>query len=74
MPLRADGTPDLSKIEVDKNFEALRLATTLGLVEPKLEEGDVAEMKFGVPEYIGMKVLEISGIAPPDQGKKKDVK
>lgn len=74
VPMAADGTPDLSKVELDKNFEALRLAAALGLVEPKLGVDEVAKMKFGVPEFIGMKVLEISGVMPPESAKKKDVK
>jgi hypothetical protein len=74
VPIAQDGTPDLSKVELDKNFEALRLATSLGLVEPKLTLEEVAKMKFGVPEIIGMKVLEISGIMPPEAAKKKAVK
>ena len=74
VPMASDGTPDLSKVELDKNFEALRLAASLGLVEPNLGVDDVAKMKFGIPEFIGMKVLEISGIMPPELAKKKDVK
>ena len=74
MPIAEDGTPDLSKVELGKNFEALRLAASLGLVEPQLGVDDVAKMKFGVPEFIGMKVLEISGVMPPEVAKKKDVK
>jgi hypothetical protein len=74
VPMAPDGTPDLSKVELDKNFEALRLAASLGLIEPKLGVEEVAKMKFGVPEFIGMKVLEISGVMPPDIAKKKDVK
>jgi hypothetical protein len=31
-------------------------------------------MKFGVPEYIGAKVLELSGVAPPEIVKKKDAR
>jgi len=31
-------------------------------------------MKFGAPEFIGMKVLELSGVAPAEQAKKKGVK
>ena len=72
--VKQDGTPDLSKIEIHKNFEALRLATSMGMVEPQLTVEEVANMKFGAPEYIGMKVLEISGVAPPEVAKKKDVK
>ncbi|MDG6925382.1 MAG: hypothetical protein JRN09_02390 [Nitrososphaerota archaeon] len=74
VPLRPDGTPDLTKVEVDKNFEALRLAASIGLVEPQLDFKEVAEMKFGAPEAIGMKILELSGVSPPEQSKKKDVK
>src|ERR1044072_3792747 len=74
VPLASDGTPDLSKVELDKNFEALRLAASLGLVEPKLGVDEVAKMKFGVPEFIGMRVLEVSGVMPPEVAKKKDVK
>jgi hypothetical protein len=74
VPVTPDGIPDLSKVELDKNFEALRLAASLGLVEPKLDVDEVAKMKFGVPEFIGMRVLEISGVLPPEVAKKKDVK
>lgn len=74
IPLRPDGTPDLARVEVDKNFDALRLAASIGMVEPQLDTKEVAEMKFGVPEAIGMKILEISGVAPPEQAKKKDAR
>lgn len=74
VPVTPDGMPDLSKVELDKNFEALRLAASLGLVEPKLDVEEVAKMKFGIPEFIGMRVLEISGVLPPEIAKKKDVK
>ena len=59
-------------MEIHKNFEALRLATALGMVEPQLSDEEIAAMKFGAPEYIGLKILEISGVAPPDLAKKKD--
>lgn len=74
VPVLADGTPDTTKVELQKNFEALRLATEMGLVEPRLNSKDVANMKFGVPEYIGTKVLELSGVAPPEIVKKKGAK
>ena len=71
VPLREDGTPDIGKMDINKNFEALRLAASLGLVEPKLKANEVAEMKFGVPEFIGTKVLEISGVTSDEESKKK---
>lgn len=74
VPLQPNGSPDLGSIEIEKNFEALRLATSMGLVEPPLDAKEVSEMKFGAPEYIGMKILEISGVAPPEVAKKKEGK
>ena len=62
VPLKKDGTPNLNKVDIYKNFKALRLAASLGLEDPKLTAEEVANMKFGVPEYIGMKVLELSGV------------
>jgi hypothetical protein len=70
IPLKKDGTPDLSKVDVHKNFEALRMAASMGLEDPKLTSEEVAKMKFGVPEYIGMKVLELSGVTGPQAQKK----
>lgn len=72
VPIRDDGTPDTGRIDINKNFAALRLAASIGLVEPKLTVDEVAHMKFGVPEFIGTKVLEISGIAAGGAAKKKD--
>jgi hypothetical protein len=60
--LKKDGTPDINKIDMYKNFEALRVAASMGLEDPKLTSEEVANMKFGAPEYIGMKVLELSGV------------
>lgn len=71
IPFKDDGTIDANKIDVKKNFEALILATSIGLVEPKLTIDEVKEMKFGVPEFIGMKVLELSGITTANNAKKK---
>lgn len=71
VPLRDDGTPDTGQIDASKNFQALRLAASLGLVEPQLTLDEVAEMKFGVPELIGTKVLEISGVTSREEAKKK---
>lgn len=63
IPLKGDGTPDAGQVDIVKNFQALRLVTALGLVEPKLTVEEVGEMKFGVPEQVGTRILEISGIA-----------
>ncbi|HIH44877.1 MAG TPA: hypothetical protein HA257_07350 [Candidatus Methanoperedenaceae archaeon] len=71
IPLKPDGTPDVGKIDVTKNFKALRLAASLGMIEPKLSAEDVGDMKFGVPEFIGTRVLELSGISSAQGAKKK---
>jgi len=71
LPMKEDGTPDLSKIDVTIHFEILRRAASMGLVEPKLTVEELADMIFGVPEFIGTKVLEISGVAPEEESKKK---
>jgi len=71
VPLKEDGTPDISKMDVTKNFEALGRASSRGLVEPKLTGDEVSDMKFGVPEFIGTKVLEISGVTSSEEVKKK---
>lgn len=72
VPLKGDGTPDPAKVDVARNFQALRLVTSLGLVEPRLTAEEVADMKFGVPELIGTRILEISGIASGPAIKKKN--
>src|SRR5512136_1522934 len=74
MALKEDGTPDTSKIDVNKNIQALRQAASMGLVEPKLTLEEVAQMKFGVPEFIGTRVLEISGVTSGEEAKKKGQK
>ncbi|OYT29010.1 MAG: hypothetical protein B6U95_02970 [Thermofilum sp. ex4484_82] len=71
LPLREDGTPALEKIDLQTNLKLLKLAASKGLVEPQLTLNDLEQMKFGVPEYIGMKVLEISGLVPPEEAEKK---
>ena len=71
IPVKEDGTPDLSKVDISKNFEALRLAASMGMEDPKLSPEEVGSMKFGVPEFIGMKVLELSGVAGAEGSKKK---
>jgi len=71
MSLKDDGTPDTSKIDVNKNIQALRQAASMGLIEPKMTIQEVSEMKFGIPEYIGTRVLEISGVTSGEETKKK---
>ena len=71
VPLKADGTPDTTRIDITRNFAALRLAASMGLVEPVLTPDEVAGMRFGVPEFVGTKVLELSGIASGVTAKKK---
>ncbi len=63
VPLKSDGTPDAGQVDIVKNFKALRLVTSLGLIEPKLTAEEVGDMKFGVPELIGTRILEVSGIS-----------
>lgn len=73
--LREDGTPDVSSIDISKNLEALRLAASIGLVEPVLNAEEVSKMKFGAPEFIGMKILELSGVSFTEEDlRKKDEK
>jgi hypothetical protein len=50
-------------IDIHKNIEALRLATEIGLIEPKLTKEEIQSMKFGVPEKIGTIILENSGVS-----------
>ncbi len=71
--LREDGTPDVGSIDISKNLEALRLAASIGLVEPALNAEEVSNMKFGVPEFIGMRILELSGVSFTEEDlRKKD--
>ena len=70
IPLKKDGTPDLNKVDIYKNFEALRMAASMGLDDPKLSPEEMANMKFSVPEFIGMKVLELSGVTEAQAQKK----
>lgn len=71
IPLNGDGEPDVGKIDPVRHFKALRLAVSLGMKDPSLSPEEVAEMKFGVPEFIGMKVLELSGMSAGQDAKKK---
>jgi len=74
IPLNPDGSPDVAKMDINKNFEALRLATAMGMVEPLLTQEEVRDMKFGVPEFIGTRVLQLSGVTSAEAAKKKELK
>ncbi|RLF09471.1 MAG: hypothetical protein DRJ62_06665, partial [Thermoprotei archaeon] len=54
--IKEDGSLDMSEVDLAKNIQALRLAASMGLVEPKLTVEELSEMMFGVPEFIGAKV------------------
>lgn len=71
--IREDGTPDIGSIDISRNIEALRVAASIGLVEPSLNLDEISKMKFGAPEFIGMKILELSGISFTEEDlRKKD--
>ncbi|WP_455392331.1 hypothetical protein [[Eubacterium] cellulosolvens] len=62
VPLNEQGLPDLNKVDISTNLRALRLITAMGLVEPKMSEDEVAEMRFGTPGILAKHILEISGL------------
>jgi hypothetical protein len=62
VPLNEDGLPDLNMVDISKNLRALRLITSMGLVEPTMSEDEVAEMRFGTPGILAKHILEISGL------------
>jgi hypothetical protein len=62
VPLNDDGLPDLNMVDISKNLRALRLITAIGLVEPKMTEDEVAEMRFGTPGILAKHILELSGL------------
>ena len=72
VPLNSDGIPDLNLVDISTNLKSLRLITALGLVEPKLSQDDVANMKFGVPGFLAKKILELSGLSERAGGEAKN--
>jgi hypothetical protein len=75
MQLSPDGSPDPTKtVELHKNFEALRLAATMALVNPQLKPEDISKMKFSAIARIGSVVLEMSGLSSGEEIKKKNKK
>jgi hypothetical protein len=74
VPATEDGSPNGSEGDIQKNFEALRLAVSMGMVEPQLTYEEVSKMKFGVPEFIGSFILQLSGVTSPEIAKKKGQK
>jgi hypothetical protein len=63
VPLNDDGLPDLSLVDISKNLKALRLVTFKGLIDPKLNEDEIAQMRFGIPGLLAREILEFSGLA-----------
>ena len=62
VPLNQDGLPDLSLVEISTNLNALRLITAKGLVDPKMTEAEIADMRFGIPGLLAKSILELSGL------------
>jgi len=62
VPLNRDGIPDLNQVEISTNLKALRLISSLGLIDPKLTPEEVSDMKFGVPGLMAKRILELSGL------------
>ena len=62
VPLNQDGLPDLALVEISTNLKALRLITSKGLVEPKMTEDEIADMRFGIPGLLAKSILELSGL------------
>ncbi len=73
VPLNKDGLPDLALVEISTNLKALRAITSIGLVEPKLSEQEIAEMRFGIPGLLAKSILELSGLTegPGDEAERK---
>jgi hypothetical protein len=62
VPVNEDGLPDLSLVDISTNLKALRLVTMKGLVDPKLGEDEIAQMRFGIPGLIAQEVMRLSGL------------
>jgi hypothetical protein len=64
VPSTSSGEIDFSKIDIYTNLKALRTVVSMALIEPKMSENEIAEMRFGTPGLIAKRVLEISGLTP----------
>ncbi len=62
VPLNEHGIPDLNLVDISTNLRALRKVASMGLVEPKLTEEEIGNMKFGVPGFLAKRILEMSGL------------
>ena len=62
VPLNEQGLPDLNAVDISTNLRALRMISSMGLVEPEMSEDDVSEMRFGTPGILAKHILEISGL------------
>ena len=63
VPLNELGLPDLNQVDISTNLRALRMISAMGMVEPKMSEEEVGEMKFGTPGILAKHILEISGLS-----------
>lgn len=63
VPLNEQGLPDLNLVDISTNLRALRLIASMGMVEPKMTETDISEMRFGTPGFLAKKILELSGLS-----------
>jgi len=64
IPLNEHGLPDLNLVNIGANLKALRMITSMALVEPSMTEEEVALMPFGVPGFLAKEILELSGLSP----------
>jgi hypothetical protein len=62
VPLNEEGLPDLSLVDISTNLKALRLVVFKGIVDPRLNEDEIAQMRFGVPGLLAREILELSGL------------
>ena len=63
VPLNEQGLPDLNLVDISTNLRALRLIASMGMVEPKMSEEEISEMRFGTPGFLAKKILELSGLS-----------
>lgn len=62
--IRDDGFLNFSELDISTNMRLLRVLASRALIDPKLNEEELAELPFGIPGLIAKRVLEISGVTP----------